>query len=111
MRSERAQIQEKIKQQEKIAAKLLLEGNDCFEELLEGKIDDQEYTTRMAENNRKVAECQKQVDALNEALQSMPEVPDAMSEKTLIGKILSLERLDRKLADLTVKCIHVFKEG
>ena len=44
MRSERAQIQEKIKQQEKIAAKLLLEGNDCFEELLEGKIDDQEYT-------------------------------------------------------------------
>ena len=43
MRSERAQIQEKIKQQEKIAAKLLLEGNDCFEELLEGKIDDQEY--------------------------------------------------------------------
>ena len=111
MRSERAQIQEKIKQQEKIAAKLLLEGNDCFEELLEGKIDDQEYTTRMAENNRKVAECQKQVDALNEALQSMPEVPDAMSEKTLIGKILSLERLDRKLADLTVKCIHVFKDG
>ncbi len=91
--------------------KLLLEGNDCFEELLEGKIDDQEYTTRMAENNRKVAECQKQVDALNEALQSMPEVPDAMSEKTLIGKILSLERLDRKLADLTVKCIHVFKDG
>ena len=57
----------------------------------------------MAENNRKVAECQKQVDALNETLQSMPEVPDAMSEKTLIGKILSLERLDRKLADLTVK--------
>ena len=111
MRSERAQIQEKIKQQEKIAAKLLLEGNDCFEELLEGKIDDQEYTTRMAENNRKVAECQKQVDALNEALQSMPEVPNAMSEKTLIGKILSLERLDRKLADLTVKCIHVFKDG
>ena len=111
MRSERAQIQEKIKQQEKIAAKLLLEGNDCFEELLEGKIDDQEYTTRMAENNRKVAECQKQVDALNETLQSMPEVPDAMSEKTLIGKILSLERLDRKLADLTVKCIHVFKDG
>ena len=111
MRSERAQIQEKIKQQEKIAAKLLLEGNDCFEELLEGKIDDQEYTTRMAENNRKVAECQKQVDALNEALQSMPEVPDAMSEKTLIGKILSLERLDRKLADLTVKCVHVFKDG
>lgn len=111
MRSERAQIQEKIKQQEEIAAKLLLEGNDCFEELLEGKIDDQEYTTRMAENNRKVAECQKQVDALNEALQSMPEVPDAMSEKTLIGKILSLERLDRKLADLTVKCIHVFKDG
>ena len=111
MRSERAQIQEKIKQQEKIAAKLLLEGNDCFEELLEGKIDDQEYATRMAENNRKVAECQKQVDALNEALQSMPEVPDAMSEKTLIGKILSLERLDRKLADLTVKCVHVFKDG
>ena len=111
MRSERAQIQEKIKQQEKIAAKLLLEGNDCFEELLEGKIDDQEYTIRMAENNRKVAECQKQVDALNEALQSMPEVPDAMSEKTLIGKILSLERLDRKLADLTVKCVHVFKDG
>ena len=111
MRSERAQIQEKIKQQEKIAAKLLLEGNDCFEELLEGKIDDQEYTTRMAENNRKVAECQKQVDALNEALQSMPEVPNAMSEKTLIGKILSLERLDRKLADLTVKCVHVFKDG
>ena len=111
MRSERAQIQEKIKQQEKIAAKLLLKGNDCFEELLEGKIDDQEYTIRMAENNRKVAECQKQVDALNEALQSMPEVPDAMSEKTLIGKILSLERLDRKLADLTVKCVHVFKDG
>ena len=111
MRSERAQIQEKIKQQEKIAAKLLLKGNDCFEELLEGKIDDQEYTIRMAENNRKVAECQKQVDALNEALQSMPEVPNAMSEKTLIGKILSLERLDRKLADLTVKCIHVFKDG
>lgn len=111
MRSERAQIQEKIKQQEKIAAKLLLKGNDCFEELLEGKIDDQEYTIRMAENNRKVAECQKQVDALNEALQSMPEVPNAMSEKTLIGKILSLERLDRKLADLTVKCVHVFKDG
>ena len=111
MRSERAQIQEKIKQQEKIAAKLLLKGNDCFEELLEGKIDDQEYTIRMAENNRKVAECQKQVDALNETLQSMPEVPDAMSEKTLIGKILSLERLDRKLADLTVKCVHVFKDG
>ena len=41
----------------------------------------------------------------------MPEVPDAMSEKTLIGKILSLERLDRKLADLTVKCVHVFKDG
>ena len=111
MRSERAQIQEKIKQQEKIAAKLLLKGNDCFEELLEGKIDDQEYTIRMVENNRKVAECQKQVDALNEALQSMPEVPNAMSEKTLIGKILSLERLDRKLADLTVKCVHVFKDG
>ena len=111
MRSERAQIQEKIKQQEKIAAKLLLEGNDCFEELLEGKIDDQEYTIRMAENNRKVAACQTHVDALNEARQSMPEVPDAMSEKTLIGKILSLERLDRKLADLTVKCVHVFKDG
>ncbi len=41
----------------------------------------------------------------------LPEVPDAVVEKTSIGKILALEKLDRKLADHTVKYIDVYKNG
>lgn len=49
--------------------------------------------------------------AVREKLRELPEIPDAVAEKTLIGKILSLKKLDRKLADITVKNVDVFKDG
>lgn len=111
MRNDRDEIRKKISAQEQKASKLLVEGNELFESLLEGKINDDEYKERIAENKQKVSQCQEVVDALLAELKGLPEVPDAVVEKTLIGKILALEKLDRKLADLTVKCIDVYKNG
>lgn len=111
MRDEREEIRRQIAEQEQRASKLLIQGNDFFEALLEGKIDDEEYKANMTESKQKVARCQRAVETLKEKLRELPEIPDAVAEKTLIGKILSLKKLDRKLADITVKNVDVFKDG
>lgn len=111
MRCEREDVRQMIEREEQTASRLLVEGNELFEALLEEEIDDETYKRRVAENKQKVAECQERIDRLAEQLQELPEVPNTGVEKTLIGKLLSIEKLDRRLADLTVKCVKVFKNG
>ncbi len=111
MRSDREEIKGQIAEQERIASKLLVKGNELFEQLLEGQITDEEYKALISENKKKVSECQRHVEELRERLLQMPPVPDPVVEKSLVGKMLSIEKLDRKLADLTVKCIDIFKDG
>ncbi len=111
MRSDREEIKSKITEQEQIASRLLIQGNDLFEQLLEGKISDEQYKTLIVDNKQRVSECQAKVDGLRATLLEMPPVPDPVVEKSLIGKMMSIEKLDRKLADLTVKCIDIYKDG
>ncbi len=111
MRSDREEIKSQIAEQERIASKLLVKGNELFEQLLEGQITDEKYKALISENKKKVSECQRCVEEFRERLLQMPPIPDPVVEKSLVGKMLSIEKLDRKLADLTVKCIDIFKDG
>lgn len=91
--------------------KLLVKNNRLFEALIDGKIQDSEYTTKTVANNDLIQRCREEISGAEEALSAIPTIKEEKAERKLLKRLLSIEKLDKALVDCLVKSVTIYLGG
>ncbi len=106
-----SEIKKRIRHLKSEEEKLLVKNNRLFEALMDGKIQDSEYTTKTVANNDLIQRCREEISGAEEALSAIPTIKEEKAERKLLKRLLSIEKLDKALVDCLVKSVTIYLGG
>lgn len=110
-RSKATELKKRIVQMRKEESRLLSKNNELFESLIDGDLDDVDYRKQTAANTDKVMTLREEIEKLSVEVEALTPDTDVKTERRLLKRLLSLEKLDKELVDCLVKTVEIYSGG